>query len=283
MGVRQFGVPQSTFWPRIGPHAILSGHFPPALPALGPGGLTMNHAFRVLLLAAALLAPLASLAQEIPIVTTDEVKRMVDAKEDFVLADALSPIEFAEDRIAGSVNLPYTAIKTGKAKLPADKAKKLVFYCKGPKCTKSAKAAGLAVKMGYTNVAIYNEGIPEWVKRGYPAESKKVYPVVDIPVVAPDALKAMLDAKEKVFVLDLRDEADAAAGMVPGSTNIDLELLDSRLGELPKGKKIVLVDLHGKQTHQAGRFLRGKGFPDVVRLDGGFVSGWMRAGFPVAK
>jgi len=142
---------------------------------------------------------------------------MVDAKEDFVLADALSPIEFAEDRIAGSVNLPYTAIKTGKAKLPADKAKKLVFYCKGPKCTKSAKAAGLAVKMGYTNVAIYNEGIPEWVKRGYPAESQKVYPAVDIPVVAPDALKAMLDAKEKVFVLDLRDEADASAGKKPQS------------------------------------------------------------------
>lgn len=78
-------------------------------------------------------APLAVLAQTVPIVTTDEVKRMLDAKEDVVLADALSPIEFAEDRIAGSVNLPYSAIRSGRVKLPPDKARRLVFYCKGPK------------------------------------------------------------------------------------------------------------------------------------------------------
>jgi rhodanese-related sulfurtransferase len=87
----------------------------------------------VLLAVAALVVPLAARAQQVPFVTTDDVKRMMDAKEDFVLADALSPIEFAEERIAGSVNLPFSSIKNGTAKLPADKAKKLVFYCKGPK------------------------------------------------------------------------------------------------------------------------------------------------------
>jgi rhodanese-related sulfurtransferase len=239
---------------------------------------------RRLLLAFALLAPLAGSAQEIPFVTTDELKKMIDAKQDFVLADALSPIEFAEERIAGSVNMPFTALKSGKAKLPADHKKKIVFYCKGPKCTKSAKAAAQAQKMGYNNLAIYNEGLPEWVKRGYPTEAKKIYPAVEIPVVSPAELKALLDAKKAdLFVLDVRDTEDAAAGKVPGSVNIDLELLDARTGELPKGKKIVLVDLHGKQTQQAGRFLVGKGFKDVARLDGGFLSGWLKAGFPVVK
>jgi rhodanese-related sulfurtransferase len=236
-----------------------------------------------LLAAAAIAVPLAVHAQSVPFVTTDELKRMVDAKEDFVLADALSPIEFAEERIAGSVNLPFTAIKSGAAKLPADKAKKIVFYCKGPKCTKSHKAAGLAVKMGHTNVAVYNEGIPEWVKRGYPAELTKVYPVVDIPLVSASELKGWLDAKAAVFVLDLRDDGDAAAGRVPGSVNIDLEQLDTRLAEVPKSKKVVLVDLHGKQTQIAGRFLRSKGYGDVVRVDGGFVSGWLKAGYPFVK
>lgn len=94
----------------------------------------MNRIRRMVLLAlAALIVPLAAWAQPVPFVTTDDVKRMMDAKEDFVLADALSPIEFAEERIAGSVNLPFSGIKNGTAKLPADKAKKLVFYCKGPK------------------------------------------------------------------------------------------------------------------------------------------------------
>ncbi len=83
-------------------------------------------------LAAALLAP-AVRAQPVPFVGTDELKRMVDAKEDFVLADALSPIEFAEENIAGSINVPFEALKSGKVKLPADKAKRVIFYCKGPK------------------------------------------------------------------------------------------------------------------------------------------------------
>jgi len=228
-------------------------------------------------------APLVALAQQIPVVTTNEVKRLMDDRADFVLADALSPIEFAEDRIAGAINVPPTALRNGRAKLPADKAKKIVFYCKGPKCTKSVKSAQLARKLGYTNVAVYNEGIPEWVKRGYPAESRKVYPRVEIPLLAPTELKAMLDAKRDVFVLDLRDEADAAAGRVPGSKVIDLEVLDARLADVPRGKKIVLVDLHGKQAQQAGRFLRWKGYTDVVRLDGGFVSGWLKAGYPFAR
>lgn len=137
--------------------------------------------------------------------------------------------------------------------------------------------------MGYTNVAVYNEGLPEWVKRGYPAESKRVYPSVQIPVVSAEAVKKLLDAKANVFVLDLRDDKDTATGRVPGSRNIELEELDARLAEVPKGKKIVVVDLHGKQTLQAGRFLLWKGYSDVVRLDGGFVGGWLKAGYPIAK
>jgi rhodanese-related sulfurtransferase len=138
--------------------------------------------------------------------------------------------------------------------------------------------------MGYTNVAVYNEGLPEWLKRGYAAEVKKVYPAVEVPAVAPDELKRMLDAKRDVLVLDVRDkEALDEAGRIPGSKVIDLEVLDARVGELPKGRKIVVVDMHGKQTQVAGRFLAWKGFQDVARLDGGFVGGWLKAGYPVEK
>ena len=70
--------------------------------------------------------------KKVKIITTDELKKLYDAKSDMLLINSLSPIEFAEERITDSVNLPYMHIKTGKAKLPADKNKKLVFYCKGP-------------------------------------------------------------------------------------------------------------------------------------------------------
>jgi rhodanese-related sulfurtransferase len=238
----------------------------------------------MLVFLAACTAPfLAWAADAFPIVSTDELKRRLDAKEDVVLANALSPIEHAEESILGSVNVPYTGLRDGRVKLPENKAKPIVFYCKGPKCTKSVKAAGLAAKMGYTNVSVYSEGLPEWVKRGYPVASRRVYPAIDVPIVSPAELRRMLDAKENVLVLDLRDEDDVRSGKIPGARNIDLELLDARLSEIPKGRKIVLVDLHGKQTQVAGRFLASKGYQDVVRLDGGFVSGWLKAGFAAAR
>jgi rhodanese-related sulfurtransferase len=137
--------------------------------------------------------------------------------------------------------------------------------------------------MGHTTVAVYNEGIPEWVKRGYPARRQKVYPEIDVPTVSAAELKGMLDAKANVLLLDIRDEDDVRSGSIAGSKNVDLEVLDARLGEIPKSKKIVLVDLQGKQTQVAGRFLAWKGYKDVVRLDGGFVGGWIKAGLPVAK
>lgn len=80
------------------------------------------------------LLPLTAMAQlTVPFITTDELKEIYDAKADFLLINSLSPIEFAEESIAGSVNIPYSSLKDGKARLPENKAKKLVFYCKGPK------------------------------------------------------------------------------------------------------------------------------------------------------
>lgn len=137
--------------------------------------------------------------------------------------------------------------------------------------------------MGYTNVAVYNEGLPEWVKRGYPARIRKLYPAIEIPTMTAEELKAKLDAKADLLVLDIRDEDDVRSGRIAGSRNLDLEVLDARLSEVPKGKQIVVVDVHGKQTQVAGRFLAWKGYPDVVRLDGGFVGGWIRAGLPVER
>lgn len=137
--------------------------------------------------------------------------------------------------------------------------------------------------MGYTNVFVYNEGLPEWVKRGYPAKLNKIYPQIEVPAVSPVTLKEMIDRKENLFLLDIRDEDDLKAGTIKGAKHIDLEVLDDHLDRVPKGKKLVIMDLHGKQTNIAARFLASKGYADVVRLDGGFVSGWLQAGLPVEK
>jgi rhodanese-related sulfurtransferase len=75
----------------------------------------------------------AAEGEELQFVTTDELKVMMDQGEDFLLINALSPLEFTQTKIKGSVNIPYGKLKQGKAELPAVKTKKLIFYCMGPK------------------------------------------------------------------------------------------------------------------------------------------------------
>jgi rhodanese-related sulfurtransferase len=139
--------------------------------------------------------------------------------------------------------------------------------------------------MGYKNVYIYNDGLPEWIKRGYPAQILSAYPKPKIAIVSGAELKAMLDQKEDFVLVDLRDEEDRKAGWIKSSVYMDMEELSDRYQELPKDKKIVLQCLFGKQGYMAARFLVSKGYkPDkLLKLDGGFVDGWLKAGYPVEK
>src|SRR4030065_6902 len=90
------------------------------------GGLMKRHVFLVFGLWF-LFVPLCAYAQEASaqkgekIITTDELKKMYDAGKDFLLINTLSPIEYAEERIKGSVNIPYSRLKNGMAKLTANK------------------------------------------------------------------------------------------------------------------------------------------------------------------
>jgi len=86
-----------------------------------------------------LLAPAMSVGvdidawKEVKTISTDELKKLYDSKADFLLINTLSPIEYAEEHIAGSTNIPFMYLKSGKTKLPDDKNKMLVFYCRGVK------------------------------------------------------------------------------------------------------------------------------------------------------
>lgn len=51
-------------------------------------------------------------------------------------------------------------------KLPADKARGLVFYCANSACGSSHHAAMKARLAGYTNVKVLPDGIAGWVKAG---------------------------------------------------------------------------------------------------------------------
>lgn len=111
---------------------------------------------------------------------------------------------------------------------------------------------------------------------GYSLNTEDALPKTQIPSVNAGQLKENLG---DVLVLDIRMESLYEMGWIKGSFKIPLELLSQHYIEIPKGKKIVVVDHAGKQVLTAARFLKDKGY-NVVRLQGGLMT-WVQQGFPL--
>jgi rhodanese-related sulfurtransferase len=72
--------------------------------------------------------------------------------------------------IPGATLLSHYRDYAVNLELPADRGHKLVFYCHSPMCGAAADAARVAVVAGYTDVAIYPDGITGWLDDARPVE-----------------------------------------------------------------------------------------------------------------
>ncbi|MFO1005823.1 MAG: FAD-dependent oxidoreductase [Planctomycetaceae bacterium] len=82
-----------------------------------------------------------------------------------------------------------------------------------------------------------------------------------------DALVAA--GKGEVFLLDVRSPTEYAGGRIPGATNISVDELRSRLGELPKDREILVYCQVGMRGYIATRILLQNGF-QVRNIGGGY-------------
>jgi rhodanese-related sulfurtransferase len=91
-------------------------------------------------------------------------------------------------------------------------------------------------------------------------------------------------AHEKIqqgaFVLDVRSQEEWDQFHISGSTQISLDQLQNRLGELPKDKDIVVVCLSGHRSQSGTSILLEAGFTRIFCLGGG-LQAWSSAGYPV--
>lgn len=94
----------------------------------------------------------------------EELKKMIESKEDFLLINVLSKESFDEKHIPGSINIPVKNddfIKRVEI-LTGTKTKKIVVYCANFECTASPTAAKKLTEVGFTNVYYYQGGVDDW-------------------------------------------------------------------------------------------------------------------------
>ena len=98
-----------------------------------------------------------------------------------------------------------------------------------------------------------------------------------------DQLRTLLAAdRASVFVLDVRTPGEWADGRIPGSVLIPMNQVPTRLSEIPKDRKVVVVCASGARSAAVARFLAQNGYPWVANYEGG-VYDWHRRGLPLAR
>ena len=91
--------------------------------------------------------------------------------------------------------------------------------------------------------------------------------------ITPEELKALLDAKKPVKVIDVREPHEYDICNLPGAKLIPLSQFTARIGEMDSADELVLHCHKGVRSMQALEMLRSAGFRKIKSLKGG-IEAW---------
>jgi rhodanese-related sulfurtransferase len=154
-------------------------------------------------------------------------------KPDNVLLIDSRPKEAKYDKghIPTAINIPDTSFDKMTGLLPQDKKALLIFYCEGPECKLSHKSAKKAEALGYTQVKVYADGYPGWMKE------KENYAEVPVAFV-----KNAMDSKTEMVLVDSRPkEGKYDQGHISTAISIPDTHFDKMTNLLPAKKDSLLV------------------------------------------
>lgn len=104
--------------------------------------------------------------------TPHQLKNDMEARK-VVLIDVRDPESYAQEHIAGAINVPLAELERKLSTL--DKSKTLVTYCWDITCAMAPKAALILAEKGYSVQELVG-GIKEWKGKSFPVESGKPAP-----------------------------------------------------------------------------------------------------------
>lgn len=134
----------------------------------------------------------------------------------------------------------------------------------------SPSSAGKAEKLGYTNVKVFHDGMPEWKKAG------------NVVLSTPKYIKENIDKDIPQVLVDLRPIDEAKKEHIKGAVAIQAKEISVSKDKFPADKKapIILYAPDTKSAMDAFKAVRDWGYTNTSILSGGF-DGWKKSGNPV--
>ncbi|THV40775.1 rhodanese-like domain-containing protein [Glycomyces buryatensis] len=101
------------------------------------------------------------------LISRDELAGALDK---VTLVDALGAEYHAKRHLPGAVPLAPGEVDARAAEVLPDKDARIVTYCSNEACPNSGQVAERLIRLGYSDVRKYKEGIEDWADAGLPLE-----------------------------------------------------------------------------------------------------------------
>jgi rhodanese-related sulfurtransferase len=97
-------------------------------------------------------------------------------------------------------------------------------------------------------------------------------------------IKRRLDSREKLTLVDVREDNEWARGHLPGAVHLGKGVIERDIEETfpDKDAALVLYCGGGFRSALAADNLQKMGYTNVISMDGGW-RGWTTAGYPIEK
>jgi len=95
--------------------------------------------------------------------------------------------------------------------------------------------------------------------------------VDQIETITTDELKAKLEAGEKLELIDVREDEEVAAGIIPGAKHIRMGTIPDNLDYFNKDKEYIFICRSGNRSGHVCHYLQEQGFK-VKNMVGGMLN-----------
>jgi hydroxyacylglutathione hydrolase len=199
-----------------------------------------------------------------------QINGLEQALRDHALViDTRSAAAYANGHVPGTINIPLNASFTTWAGWLIPYTDDFYLIVDDAVGTLIDTAVRDLAMIGLDRIAGYFDAE---VVDGWPEGER---PLGNVPQIAAHDLKASL-SHHAVTLIDVRNDAEWAAGYIEGATHISLGTIADRIGDIPTGKPIVVQCAAGARSSIAASILKSRGLDNVVNLIGG-MSEWRKA------
>jgi rhodanese-related sulfurtransferase len=189
-----------------------------------------------------------------------------------LVVDVRTELQFDEAHIPGAVCI--TARRAGfgsKLAWIAEPEQPLVLV--GRDNDDAIEAAGLAAAVGLDTIAGFLAGgMTSWREDRYPVEAVERITVPEL-----------LERRDTVQILDVRERSEWDAGRIPGSLHLPYHDIRGLPDGLDPARPVAAICSSGQRAAVAASLLKRHGAADVLHVVEGGVGTWERSGGPLDR